>query len=82
MEPRFPCRLGFLTLLQKLQALFADDPMRVATESEELARSLEPTPAVPGAGPSDDDLRAAADAAFRYLRGSFDREYGGFTVWK
>jgi uncharacterized protein YyaL (SSP411 family) len=71
-------RVGFLTLLQRLATIFAEDPEAVATQSEEIARGLEPDEPPAGSAFSEEALARACDAASARLRATFDGEWGGF----
>jgi uncharacterized protein len=71
-------RIGFLTLLKKLKAVYYEQPDKVAASAMQLARVIRQMLA-PGLDTKDLPNAQVLQAAMDAYRGGFDSSYGGTT---
>ncbi|MGH7820391.1 MAG: thioredoxin domain-containing protein, partial [Candidatus Binatia bacterium] len=71
-------RIGFLTLLKRLSAIYEESPEQVAASAEQITSHLQRALGSSTSGVSSPNLGASADEAFSQLGSSFDEKYGGF----
>jgi uncharacterized protein len=71
-------RIGFLTLLKRLDEIYEKEPDRVATSTQQITSSIQRSSSGAAAGFSDEKLAAIAGEAANHFALNFDGEYGGF----
>ncbi|MGH7860593.1 MAG: thioredoxin domain-containing protein, partial [Candidatus Binatia bacterium] len=71
-------RIGFLTLLRRLNEIYAESPQQVAAQAEQITSHIQRALVSAPSEISDAKLVAAADEAFFRLESSFDGRHGGF----
>ncbi len=71
-------RIGFLTLLERLDEIYHQEPDKVASSSQEIARHVEATLVPERSELSNEKFAAIVGAVARMYADRFDEAYGGF----
>src|SRR5262249_7482310 len=69
---------GFLTLLQRLDAIYREDPQRVIGAPDQTASHIQKALVPAASSLTDSKLAASLDRAYEGFAAIFDAEHGGF----
>src|SRR5262249_30441349 len=69
---------GFLTLLQRLDAIYREDPQRVVASGDQIASYIQRALVPAASSLTDSKLAASLDRAYEGFAAIFDAEHGGF----
>ncbi len=70
--------IGFLTLLQRLDAIYRENPQRVVASADQIASYIQRALVPAASSLTDSKLAASLDRAYEGFAAIFDAEHGGF----